>query len=221
MDSLSVARRTVAAASLAVKEYASGVAPAGGTVTAPEEVSEAKQFLEHARLDLDSLPAAVRASADADMRAMLAMMDRLVPPDSVAAQAGTLIKRITTAMGAALDPFPGQPPSLARGAAVFKEQCIQCHGSTGRGDGPKARHLQGPPPADLADRTAMADVSLVDAYRKVTIGVAGTAMPEFEESLSSDDLWAVATYIATLRTDDAWCTRGRRCTPPSARGAMA
>jgi len=191
----------VAAASLAVKEYAIGIAPGGGTVTAPEEVSEAKEFLEHARLDVGFLPAGVRASADADLRAMVAMIDRKVPPDSVAARAGALIKRITAATGAALDPFPSQPPSLARGAAVFKEQCIQCHGTTGRGDGPKARHLEGPPPADLADGTAMAEVSPVDAYRKVTIGVAGTGMPEFEESLSPEDRWAVATYIATLRTD--------------------
>ena len=208
MDSLSVARRTVAAASLAVKEYANGVPPTGGAVTAPEEVSEAKEFLEHALLDLGSLPVAVRATADADMRAMVAMIDRKVAPDSVAARAAALIRRITAATGAALDPFPGQPPSLARGAAVFKEQCVQCHGEAGHGDGPKARHLEGPPPADLADRTAMADVSPVDAYRKVTIGVAGTAMPEFEESLSPDDRWAVATYIATLRTDDAMIRAG-------------
>src|SRR5207245_1695570 len=129
-------------------------------------------------------------------------------PASVAARAAALIKRITSATGAALDPFPGQPPSLARGAAVFKEQCIQCHGATGRGDGPKARHLEGPPPADLADGTAMADVSAVDAYRKVTIGVAGTAMAEFEESLSSEDRWAVAMYIATLRTDPGMVRAG-------------
>ena len=208
MDSLSVARRTVAAASLAAKEYANGVPATGGTVTAPEEVSEAKEFLEHALLDVGSLPAAVRATADADMRAMVAMIERKVAPDSVAARAGALIKRITAATGAVLDPFPTQPPSLARGAAVFKEQCVQCHGTAGHGDGPKARHLEGPPPADLADRTAMADVSPVDAYRKVTIGVAGTAMPEFEESLSPDDRWAVATYIATLRTDDAMVHAG-------------
>jgi high-affinity iron transporter len=208
MDSLSVARRTVAAASLAAKEYANGVPPTGGAVTAAEEVSEAKEFLEHALLDVGSLPAAVRATVAADMRAMVAMIDRKVAPDSVAARAGALIKRITAATGAALDPFPTQPPSLARGAAVFKEQCVQCHGPAGHGDGPKARHLEGPPPADLADRTAMADVSPVDAYRKVTIGVAGTAMPEFEESLSPDDRWAVATYIATLRTDDAMVRAG-------------
>ncbi|HZH80615.1 MAG TPA: FTR1 family protein, partial [Gemmatimonadales bacterium] len=176
--------------------------------TAPEEVSEAKEFLEHALLDVGALPAAVRATAAADMRAMVAMIDRKVAPDSVAARAGALIRRITAATGAALDPFPTQPPSLARGAAVFREQCVQCHGTAGHGDGPKARHLEGPPPADLADRTAMADVSPVDAYRKVTIGVAGTAMPEFEESLSADDRWAVATYIATLRTDDAMVRAG-------------
>ncbi|HEV2751068.1 MAG TPA: FTR1 family protein [Gemmatimonadales bacterium] len=198
----------MAAASLAAKEYASGVAPAGGIVTAAEEVSEAKEFLEHARLDVGYLPVAVRATADADMLAMLAMIDRVVPPDSVASRADALIKRITTATGAALDPYPTQPPSLARGAAVFKEQCTQCHGASGHGDGPKAKHLEGPPPADLADRTSMADVSPVDTYRKVTIGVAGTAMPEFEESLSPEDRWAVALYIATLRTDDGTVRAG-------------
>src|SRR5947208_67210 len=45
----------------------------------------------------------------------------------------------------------------------------------------------------------MRNASPVDVYRKVTIGVAGTAMPQFEETLSPEDRWAVATYIATFR----------------------
>src|SRR3989475_6866911 len=45
----------------------------------------------------------------------------------------------------------------------------------------------------------MSPVSPVDVYRKVTIGVAGTAMPQFEETLVPEDRWAVATYVATLR----------------------
>src|SRR5206468_2696275 len=104
---------------------------------------------------------------------------------------------IAAAAGGALDPYPRRPPSLARGAAVFREQCVQCHGAAGRGDGPKAHQLEGPPPASLADRAAMGTVSPVDVYRKVTIGVAGTAMPQFEETLSPEDRWAVATYVAT------------------------
>src|SRR5207344_2806465 len=96
-------------------------------------------------------------------------------------------------------PFPTRPPSLVRGAAVYREQCIQCHGATGRGDGPKAKGLVGPPPADLGDRAELAGVSPVDMYRKIAIGVEGTGMPEYAQSLSSDDRWAVTTYVGTLR----------------------
>src|SRR3989454_9844491 len=121
MDSLAVSRRTVAAAALAAKEYAIGVPPRGGRVPAPEEVSEARQFLEQARLDVGSLPSAVRAVADSDLARLEAMIDRVAPPDSVSQRAGTLIQRIAAAAGGALDPYPQRPPSLTRGTAVFQE----------------------------------------------------------------------------------------------------
>src|SRR3989442_8447372 len=107
----------VAAASLAAKEYAIGVAPRGGRVTAPEEVSEARQFLEQARLDVGSLPSAVRAVADSDLARLEAMIDRVASPDSVSQRAGTLIQRIAAAAGGALDPYPRRPPPLTRGPA--------------------------------------------------------------------------------------------------------
>ena len=197
-----MARRIVAAASLAAKEYAAGVAPRGGRVTAPAEVEEAKQFLDQARLDTPALPSAVRTVAAAELSALRAMLERAAPPDSVAERAAMLVQRIAAAAGGALDPFPLRPPALARGAAVYREQCVQCHGAGGRGDGPKAKHLEGPPPADLTDGAAMTTVSPVDVYRKITIGVAGTGMPQFEETVPPDDRWAVATYVAALRSDD-------------------
>jgi high-affinity iron transporter len=207
-DSLAVARRVVAAASLAAKEYANGVAPRGGRVTAPEEVAEAKQFLDQARLDVGALPRAARARADSDLVALRAMLERVAPPDSVAARAATLVGRIAATVGGAIEAFPSHPPSWVRGAAVYQEQCAACHGPQGRGDGPKAAHLEGPHPASLADREAMSTVSPVDVYRKLTIGVAGTAMPQFEETLSPEDRWAVATYVATLRADEGTVREG-------------
>jgi len=206
-DSLSVARRIVAATSLAGKEYAAGVAPQTGMgravrVTAPAEVDEARQFLDQARLDVPYLPVAVQAVADAELAGLRAMIDRAAPPDSVSLRAEALVGRIAAAAGGALDPFPVRPPPLARGAAAYREQCLQCHGPAGLGDGPKAKGLKGPPPANLADRSAMSTVSPVDVYRKVTIGVAGTAMPQFDETLTPADRWAVATYIATFRAND-------------------
>src|SRR3989449_677596 len=136
------------------------------------------------------------------------MIDRVAPPDSVSQRAVTLIQLYAAAAWGALDPYPQLPPPLTRGAAVFQEQCVPCHGATGRGDGPKARRLQGPAPASLADRAAMSTMSPVDVYRKLTIGVAGTAMPQFEETLSPEDRWAVASYVATLRADDAMVREG-------------
>src|SRR3989441_1337055 len=130
------------------------------------------------------------------------MLDRVAPPDTVARRAAALVQRIAAAAGGALDPFPLRPPSLVRGAAVYREQCVQCHGEHGRGDGPKAKQVEGPPPADLTDRRTLAGVSPVDAYRKITIGVAGTAMAQFEETLSPEDRWAVTTYVATLRAGE-------------------
>ena len=202
VDSLAAARRVVAAASLAAKEYAGGVAPAGGRVTAPQEVEESKEFLDAAILDVPSLPAAARPAADSGLRSLRAMLDRAAPPDTVGAHAATLVQRLGAALGATLETFPAGPPSLARGQALYREQCIQCHGEKGRGDGPKAKHLVGPPPADLGDRKELADVSPLDMYRKIAIGVNGTGMPEYAEALSSDDRWALTTYIVTLRGDE-------------------
>jgi len=201
-DSLAVARRIVAAASLAAKEYAAGVAVQGRRVTVPAEVEEAKQFLDAAQLDAAALPVAVRELAASELRVLRGMVERVAPPDSVARRAAALVQRIAAAAGGALDPFPLRPPSLARGATVYREQCVQCHGEHGRGDGPKAKQLEGPPPADLTDRRALSRVSPVDMYRKITIGVAGTAMAQFEETLSPEDRWAVVTYVATLRADE-------------------
>src|SRR5207302_917982 len=92
------------------------------------EVDEARQFLGQARLDAVGLPAQVRAVADTELALLRAMVVRTAPPDSVAARANGLVGRIAAATGGALDPFPARPPSLARGAAVYRDQCLACHG---------------------------------------------------------------------------------------------
>jgi len=194
VDSVAAARRVVAAAALAAKEYALGVTPGGGQIVLPEEVAEAKLFIQQARFDVPALPAAVRPAADSGLAALARLFDRLAPPDSVEHAAEALIRRIGTE-----EPLPSRPPSLARGAAVYREQCAACHGESGRGDGPKATSLKGPPPANLADPAVMGGTSLLEIYRKIAIGVPGTAMPEFSEDLSEADRWAVAAYVATLQ----------------------
>jgi len=200
-DSLSAARRVVAAVALAAKEYRVGVPGGGaaGRVTAPEEVDEARQFIEQARFDVPFLPRAARAAADSGLARLLALFAATAAADSVDRVAEAVSDRIARTAGGPIVPLPTRAPSPARGAQVYREQCANCHGDQGRGDGPKAATVQGPRPADLTDPAAMRQLSLVDIYRKVTIGVAGTAMPQFEETLPDSDRWAVAAYTATLQ----------------------
>ena len=199
-DSLAVTRRVVAAATLAAKEYGLGVAPRGGRIVLPEEVDEARLFVDQARLDVPGLPSAVRAAADSQLRSLRGLLERLAPPERVSQAATELVRTLAAGAGGPIAPVPARPPSLARGAQVYRQHCATCHGDEGRGDGPAAAALAGPPPADLTDPATMVAAPPAELYDKISIGVPATAMPAFEAALSADDRWAVTAYLATLWT---------------------
>jgi high-affinity iron transporter len=198
---LASARRVIAATSLAAKEYALGVTPAGRQIVLPEEVDEAKLFVQQARFDIPSLPAQVRVAAGDGLARLAEMLERLAPPDSVRVVADALISRVTDAAGGprVIEQLPARAPSLERGAVVFRERCAECHGEGGRGDGPKAKQLKGPAPANLADPATMGGTTLLEIFRRIAIGVPGTAMPEFADDLSAEDRWAVAAYVGAMQ----------------------
>jgi len=200
-DSLALARRVVAAASLAAKEYALGVVPSGGQITQPEEVDEAKLFIQQAQFDVPGLPLPARAESQHALARIQQLLDSLAPPDSVTRATDSLVVLITAAAGGpkVVEPLPSRPPSLARGAVVYRERCSACHGESGRGDGPKAKSLKGPPPANLTDPAVMGNKSLLDIFRRIAVGTPGTAMPEFAEDVSAEDRWAVASYVAAMQ----------------------
>jgi len=200
-DSLALARRVVAAASLAAKEYALGVVPSGGQITQPEEVDEAKLFIQQAQFDVPGLPLPARAESQHALARIQQLLDSLAPPDSVTRATDSLVVLITAAAGGpkVVEPLPSRPPSLARGAVVYRERCSACHGESGRGDGPKAKSLKGPPPANLTDPAVMGNKSLLDIFGRIAVGTPGTAMPEFAEDVSAEDRWAVASYVAAMQ----------------------
>jgi high-affinity iron transporter len=59
-----------------------------------------------------------------------------------------------------------------------------------------------PAPADLSDTAAMAGVTPLDIYRKISLGVPGTKMPSFGEALSREERWDLVAYVLTF-TDPA------------------
>lgn len=200
-DSVASARRVVAAASLAAKEYALGVTPTGGQIVQPEEVDEARLFIQQAQFDVATLPRSARILSGHALTRLSLMLDRLAPPDSVRLVVDMLVSRITQAAGGptVIEQLPARAPSLERGGVVFRERCAECHGESGRGDGPKAKQLEGPPPANLTDAAIMGGTTLLEIFRRVAIGVPGTAMPEFAEDLTAEDRWAVAAYVGAMQ----------------------
>ena len=189
-------RRLAATAQLAAQEYGLGVVD--GRVVASAEVEEARLFLEEAKRSARQLPPEWSAATMKEIDAVLALVSHHAAPDEVTSRVRRITTTLSTGLGVSLDDVPGVSPSLARGAEIYQSQCAQCHGSLGRGDGPAAAGLD-PRPANLADAAALYAQSPLDFYRRITIGVVGTAMPSFETPLSAEDRWAVASYASLLR----------------------
>jgi len=100
------------------------------------------------------------------------------------------------------------PPSQALlnlGKEYYKEAgCFDCHGTTGRGDGPAAGTLKddwGYPivPYDFTIPGRMKGGSKVqDIYRTLTAGIGGTPMPSYADSLGERERWALGYYVLSL-----------------------
>ncbi len=195
-DVVALARRMAAAAELAVAEYRVGVVD--GKVVAPEEVDEARLFLGEARRTAVELPESVRDSAIGELTRALALVEVVAAPDSIGIVVARFTGLLRDGLGIVLVEIPGRTPSLVRGAEIYQRECAMCHGSSGAGDGPAGIALD-PPPADIADFESLLDVTPLAFYQRITIGVAGTAMPAYEATLDPADRWAVALYATTLR----------------------
>ncbi len=191
-----VVRRVAATATLAAQEYRIGVVD--GRIVAPAEVEEARLFLEEARRSAVGLPSDSATNPVGTLDSLLALVTRLAPPDTLDARVWALATGLAEQYGVSIDELPSRTPDLAHGAEVYRANCAGCHGDLGRGDGPMAGGLD-PAPSNLADWAALRDQSPLDFYRRVSIGVVGTAMPAFEERLPARDRWAVALYASTLR----------------------
>lgn len=107
-----------------------------------------------------------------------------------------LVGQLTQEAGLLL--FPLTTPDLESGRQLFRENCVACHGENGAGNGPAADTLN-PKPRDLRARAYLDFVTPFHLYQAITLGVAGTAMPEFGEAFSSEQSWSLAFYVMTLR----------------------
>jgi len=99
-----------------------------------------------------------------------------------------------------VDPKTLMEPSaslLERGKALFEGNCTQCHGLTGKGDGPAARTMI-PRPRDLSVPAEWKNgYHLPGIYKTLTEGIEGTSMAAFDY-LSRKDRMALVHYVQSL-----------------------
>ncbi|WP_445957673.1 FTR1 family protein [Yeosuana sp.] len=92
---------------------------------------------------------------------------------------------------------PPNWPNIDNGQKLFLNNCIQCHGVSGNGQGKLAMGLN-PAPTNFLIDTLMREVSPFQAYNTIKLGVEGTAMQSFG-MLSDKEVWDLSFYIKSLR----------------------
>jgi len=122
-----------------------------------------------------------------------AMEDPLpVPPNSIPVEGAAYVP----GMGAPVNPVASDEVSLARGEQLFNINCVQCHGSTGLGDGVIGTFFQFKP-ANLTVPIVQ-DKSDGALFLVISNGVPGR-MPPLNENLTVRDRWDIVNYLRTLK----------------------
>jgi high-affinity iron transporter len=181
--------------SVAVEEYKKGVDDKGRLISA-DEYQEAVGFLNDAREAAARLPGARAAAARAILDSIVAAMAAKRSPAAIE----PLNQRFAAALGseAALE-LPKKPIDVAEGGRLFQADCASCHGPRGMGDGPLAATLNPKPPA-IGAASAMSAVAPSMMFRKISVGVLGTAMVGFSPKLTAEQRWNIVMYLASLRS---------------------
>lgn len=96
------------------------------------------------------------------------------------------------------------PARVAKGQQVYAAlKCAECHGASGRGDGPNALTLK----SDDGRRIRATDLTrgvfkgggeTRDLYLRISEGIDGTPMPAYGTSASPDEIWALVHYLQSL-----------------------
>jgi mono/diheme cytochrome c family protein len=100
-----------------------------------------------------------------------------------------------TRAAARKNPVPADAKSIAAGKQAYAGNCLACHGTTGKGDGPAAIALN-PKPRDISD-PKIASQTDGELFWKLTEGK--KPMPSYEKLLSETDRWSAINYVRTLQ----------------------
>jgi mono/diheme cytochrome c family protein len=98
------------------------------------------------------------------------------------------------------NPVTPSESTLKAASGIYMEDCAQCHGEHGKGDGPEAR-MHFPAPADLSDASQMAAVTDGEIFYQISEG--RRPMPSFKKRLTQDQRWELVLLVRSFSAPSA------------------
>ena len=98
-----------------------------------------------------------------------------------------------------VEPPREQPPAeqqgdAAQGALLYAQNCVDCHGANGGGDGPRAYFIF-PKPRNFNDPTTRDYLTRENLYNGIKFGVVGKEMPAWGKVLSDGQIADLTEYV--------------------------
>ena len=192
------AKRVVALIDYIGGDYRNAVQ--GGKVVNADEYVEMTEFSTRS-LDLfKKLKAAEgdKAGIEKDLNALAAHIKSKTGDEAVPQLAQQIKDRLIKTYN--IVTYPKTIPNYDGAKLIYMQNCAQCHGDAGKGDGPGRNSMnpKTPPPANFTDAESMAGLSPFKVYNTTTFGIDNTAMASFA-ALPDDQRWQVAFYVMALR----------------------
>ena len=173
----------------------------GGKIINEDEYQEMSEFSARSLELFNQLKAEEsgdKAGIEKELRAVAAHIQSKTGEEAVPQLAQQIKDRLIKTYNIAT--YPSALPNYAGAKTLYNENCAQCHGESGKGDGPgrESMNPKTPPPANFTDPDFMAGLSPFKVYNTTTFGIDNTAMASFA-ALPDEQRWQVAFYVLSLR----------------------
>src|SRR5262245_18734429 len=169
----------------------------GAELESLTELEEARLLVGEARQVNDRL----QLLPPADLAAIAASLDSELGRSDVPDRLEALAATVTAKTGTSRVTQPPAPPSAARGRALYRDNCVGCHGATGAGDGVDVRRGE-MTPADFTNVVFMRRETPLDFFTMIGLGHRRRGMPEWGESLGVQQRWDLVAHLWTVQESD-------------------
>ena len=93
------------------------------------------------------------------------------------------------------NPLQPSAAELQSVRGIYLENCAQCHGDTGKGDGPEAK-MHDPRPADLSNYKFNSGLTDGEIFYQISQGK--RPMPAFKNRLTEDQRWRLVFLVRSF-----------------------